>query len=166
MRAWHSSLPSAPKDGDLGTPLLTTAKIPKVVGGVTPTCTSLAATLYSKMTIGVHRVSSPRVAETTKLLENTFRSVNIALANELALACRAIAVDPWEVIAAAATKPFGFMPFYPGPGTGGHCIPLYPLYLSWKLRLSGFNTRLISLSDGINLGMPAHVASRLSQSLN
>jgi UDP-N-acetyl-D-glucosamine dehydrogenase len=156
----------SPERVDPGNRLFTTANIPKVVGGVTPTCTTLAATLYSKMTTGVHRVSSPRVAETTKLLENTFRSVNIALANELALACRAIAVDPWEVIGAAATKPFGFMPFYPGPGTGGHCIPLDPLYLSWKLRLNGFDTRFIALADEVNRAMPRHVVSLVADALN
>jgi UDP-N-acetyl-D-glucosamine dehydrogenase len=136
------------------------------VGGVTPRCTELAAALYGNVANLVHRVSSPRVAETAKLLENTFRSVNIALANELALACRAIDVNPWEVIDAAATKPFGFMPFYPGPGTGGHCIPLDPLYFSWKLRLSGFETRFIALADEINRSMPRHVVSLVMDALN
>jgi UDP-N-acetyl-D-glucosamine dehydrogenase len=156
----------SPERVDPGNQTFTTATIPKVVGGVTPACTELAAVLYGKMTARVHRVSSPRVAETAKLLENTFRSVNIALANELALACRAIAVDPWEVIEAAATKPFGFMPFYPGPGTGGHCIPLDPLYLSWKLRLSGFDTRFIALADEINRAMPRHVVTLVADALN
>ena len=128
----------SPERVDPGNAAFTTATIPKVVGGVTRACTEMAAALYASCTAQVHRVSSPRVAETSKLLENTFRSVNIALANELALACRALGVNPWEVIAAAATKPFGFMPFYPGPGTGGHCIPLDPLYLSWIARLKGF----------------------------
>jgi UDP-N-acetyl-D-glucosamine dehydrogenase len=156
----------SPERVDPGNEAFTTANIPKVVGGVTPACTDLAAALYATVTSRVHRVSSPRVAETAKLLENTFRSVNIALANELALACRAIDVDPWEVIDAAATKPFGFMPFYPGPGTGGHCIPLDPLYFSWKLRLSGFETRFIALADEINRGMPRHVVSLVSDALN
>jgi UDP-N-acetyl-D-glucosamine dehydrogenase len=156
----------SPERVDPGNGLFNTGNIPKVVGGVTPICTDLAGRLYSKMTTKVHRVSSPRVAETAKLLENTFRSVNIALANELALACRAIDVDPWEVIDAAATKPFGFMPFYPGPGTGGHCIPLDPLYLSWRLRLNGFDTRFIALADEINRSMPRHVASLVMETLN
>lgn len=156
----------SPERVDPGNQAFTTANIPKVVGGVTPTCTGLAAALYANVTERVHRVSSPRVAETAKLLENTFRSVNIALANELALACRAIDVDPWEVIEAAATKPFGFMPFYPGPGTGGHCIPLDPLYFSWKLRLNGFETRFIALADEINRAMPRHVVSRIADVLN
>ncbi len=156
----------SPERVDPGNPIFTTANIPKVVGGVTPNCTELAAGLYAKVTHQVHRVSSPRVAETAKLLENTFRSVNIGLANELALACRAIGVDPWEVIAAAATKPFGFMPFYPGPGTGGHCIPLDPLYFSWKVRLNGFETRFIALADEINRAMPRHVVSMVMDALN
>jgi len=156
----------SPERVDPGNQTFTTDRIPKVVGGVTSTCTDLAATLYGQMTSRVHRVSSPRVAETAKLLENTFRSVNIALANELALACRAMDVDPWEVIDAAATKPFGFMPFYPGPGTGGHCIPLDPLYLSWKLRLSGFDTRFIALADEVNRAMPKHVVSLVVDALN
>ncbi|MBI2216430.1 MAG: nucleotide sugar dehydrogenase [Candidatus Rokubacteria bacterium] len=156
----------SPERVDPGNTSFTTANIPKVVGGVTPRCTRLAAALYRNVTASVHPVSSPKVAETAKLLENTFRSVNIALANELALACRAIDVDPWEVIGAAATKPFGFMPFYPGPGTGGHCIPLDPLYLSWKLRLNGFETRFIALADEINHSMPRHVVSLVADALN
>ena len=112
------------------------------------------------------RATSPRVAETAKLLENTFRSVNIALANELALACRKIGVDPWEVIDAAATKPFGFMPFYPGPGIGGHCIPVDPLYLSWKIRLTGYEAQFIGLADQINRNMPEHVVTLVSDALN
>ena len=111
-------------------------------------------------------VSSPRVAETAKLLENTFRSVNIALANELAFACRKIGVDPWEVIDAAATKPFGFMPFYPGPGIGGHCIPVDPLYLSWKVRLTGYEAQFIALADQINRAMPEHVVTLVGDALN
>jgi UDP-N-acetyl-D-glucosamine dehydrogenase len=156
----------SPERVDPGNARFTTANIPKVVGGVTPACTELAAALYGNVTAQVHRVSSPRVAETAKLLENTFRSVNIALANELALACRALRVDPWEVIDAAATKPFGFMAFYPGPGTGGHCIPLDPLYFSWKVRMSGFETRFIALADEINHAMPRHVVSLVADALN
>ena len=156
----------SPERVDPGNPVFTTMNIPKVVGGVTPACTDMAARLYGTIVSSVHRVSSPRVAETAKLLENTFRSVNIALANELALACRAIDVDPWEVIDAAATKPFGFMAFYPGPGTGGHCIPLDPLYLSWRLRLNGFDTRFIALADEVNRAMPRHVVSLVIEALN
>jgi UDP-N-acetyl-D-glucosamine dehydrogenase len=156
----------SPERVDPGNKTFTTANIPKVVGGVTPACSDLAAALYATVTSQVHRVSSPRVAETAKLLENTFRSVNIALANELAMACRAIDVDPWEVIGAAATKPFGFMPFYPGPGTGGHCIPLDPLYLSWRVRLNGFETRFIALADEINHAMPRHVVTITADALN
>jgi len=156
----------SPERVDPGNQTFTTANIPKVVGGVTAACTELAAALYGRVTARVHRVSSPRVAETAKLLENTFRSVNIALANELALACRALQVDPWEVIEAAATKPFGFMPFYPGPGTGGHCIPLDPLYLSWKVRMTGFETRFIALADEINHSMPRHIVAMVMDALN
>ncbi|MGH7390711.1 MAG: nucleotide sugar dehydrogenase [Candidatus Rokuibacteriota bacterium] len=156
----------SPERVDPGNQSFTTANIPKVVGGVTPVCTELAAALYGRVTSRVHRVSSPRVAETAKLLENTFRSVNIALANELALACRTLQVDPWEVIEAAATKPFGFMAFYPGPGTGGHCIPLDPLYLSWKVRMNGFETRFIALADEINHSMPRHIAAMVIDALN
>jgi len=156
----------SPERVDPGNQTFTTANIPKVVGGVTPACTALAALLYAQVTSRVHTVSSPRVAEAAKLLENTFRSVNIALSNELALACRAVDVNPWEVIEAAATKPFGFMAFYPGPGTGGHCIPLDPLYFAWKLRLNGFETRFIALADEINRGMPRHVVSLVADTLN
>jgi UDP-N-acetyl-D-glucosamine dehydrogenase len=156
----------SPERVDPGNRTFTTTNIPKVVGGITAACTDVAAALYAKVTSRVHRVSSPRVAETAKLLENTFRSVNIALANELALACRTLNVDPWEVIEAAATKPFGFMPFYPGPGTGGHCIPLDPLYLSWKVRMNGFETRFIALADEVNHAMPRHIVSLVIDSLN
>jgi UDP-N-acetyl-D-glucosamine dehydrogenase len=156
----------SPERVDPGNERFTTENIPKVVGGVTAACTELAAAMYGTVTREVHRVSSPRVAETAKLLENTFRSVNIALANELALACRAMRVDPWEVIGAAATKPFGFMAFYPGPGTGGHCIPLDPLYLSWKVRLNGFEARFIALADEVNRSMPRHVVSLVLDALN
>lgn len=156
----------SPERVDPGNKQHTTATIPKVVGGVTPACTALAAALYRQVTESVFEVSSPRVAETAKLLENTFRSVNIALANELAFACRKIGVDPWEVIEAAATKPFGFMPFYPGPGIGGHCIPVDPLYLSWKVRLTGYEAQFIALADQINRAMPEHVVNLVVDSLN
>src|SRR6266478_846825 len=156
----------SPERVDPGNKRFTTATIPKVVGGVTPDCTRLAAALYRQVTNQVFEVSSPRVAETAKLLENTFRSVNIALANELAFACRKIGVDPWEVIEAASTKPFGFMPFYPGPGIGGHCIPVDPLYLSWKVRLTGYEAQFIALADQINRAMPTHVVTLVSEALN
>ncbi|MEX2222018.1 MAG: nucleotide sugar dehydrogenase [Candidatus Rokuibacteriota bacterium] len=156
----------SPERVDPGNKRFTTANIPKVVGGVTPACTQLAVALYRQVTSTVFPVSSPRVAETAKLLENTFRSVNIALANELAFACRKIGVDPWEVIEAAATKPFGFMPFYPGPGIGGHCIPVDPLYLSWKVRLTGYEAQFIALADQINRAMPEHVVALVADSLN
>jgi UDP-N-acetyl-D-glucosamine dehydrogenase len=156
----------SPERVDPGNKRFTTANIPKVVGGVTPACTQLAAALYRQVTSTVFEVSSPRVAETAKLLENTFRSVNIALANELAFACRKIGVDPWEVIDAAATKPFGFMPFYPGPGIGGHCIPVDPLYLSWKVRLTGYEAQFIALADQINRAMPEHVVALVGDALN
>jgi UDP-N-acetyl-D-glucosamine dehydrogenase len=156
----------SPERVDPGNKQFTTANIPKVVGGVTPACTKLAAALYGKVTASVFEVSSPRVAETAKLLENTFRSVNIALANELAFACRKIGVDPWEVIDAAATKPFGFMPFYPGPGIGGHCIPVDPLYLSWKVRLTGYEAQFIALADQVNRAMPEHVVTLVGEALN
>ena len=156
----------SPERVDPGNKRFTTANIPKVVGGVTPACTELAAALYRQVTSTVFEVSSPRVAETAKLLENTFRSVNIALANELAFACRKIGVDPWEVIEAASTKPFGFMPFYPGPGIGGHCIPVDPLYLSWKVRLTGYEAQFIALADQVNRAMPEHVVALVGDSLN
>jgi UDP-N-acetyl-D-glucosamine dehydrogenase len=156
----------SPERVDPGNQRFTTANIPKVVGGVTRACTELAAALYRHVTASVFRASSPRVAETAKLLENTFRSVNIALANEFALSCRKIGVDPWEVIEAAATKPFGFMPFYPGPGIGGHCIPVDPHYMSWKVRLTGYETQFIALADRINRAMPEHVVTVLTEALN
>ena len=156
----------SPERVDPGNRKFTTANIPKVVGGVTRNCTELSADLYRHVTTSVFEASSPRVAETAKLLENTFRSVNIALANELAFACRKIGVDPWEVIEAAATKPFGFMPFYPGPGIGGHCIPVDPLYLSWKVRLTGYEAQFIALADQINRAMPEHVVNLVAGALN
>jgi UDP-N-acetyl-D-glucosamine dehydrogenase len=128
--------------------------------------TEVAAALYQTIVERVHKVSSARVAETTKLLENTFRSVNIALVNEMAQLCYHLGIDSWEVIQAAATKPFGFMPFYPGPGIGGHCIPLDPHYLSWKARLHGFEARFISLAEEVNSHMPQHVVQLVQDGLN
>jgi UDP-N-acetyl-D-glucosamine dehydrogenase len=137
-----------------------------VVGGVTPECTRLAATLYRQTLETVVEVGSTRVAEMVKLLENTFRSVNIGLVNELALMCRKMNIDVWEVIRGAATKPFGFMPFYPGPGLGGHCIPIDPIYLSWKARAAGFEARFIDLASAINASMPHHVVDLVAEALN
>ncbi|MDD3626101.1 MAG: nucleotide sugar dehydrogenase [bacterium] len=139
---------------------------PKVVGGITPQCTKLAGMVYSSIVDNVHVVSSPTVAETSKLLENVFRSVNIGLVNELALLCNRMKIDVWEVIAAASTKPFGFMTFYPGPVLGGHCIPLDPFYLSWKARTYDFNARFIELAGEINGNMPYYVISRIYEILN
>jgi UDP-N-acetyl-D-glucosamine dehydrogenase len=133
---------------------------------VTRECTDLAQLLYSQVIKDVVAVSSTRSAEMVKLLENTFRSVNIGMVNELALMCNKMGLDVWEIIDAAQTKPFGFMPFYPGPGIGGHCIPLDPLYLSWKARLHGFEARFIGLADEINSYMPHYVVERLTASLS
>lgn len=140
--------------------------IPKIVGGVTPTCSQLAALLYGQIVNKVMPVSSPTVAELAKLYENTFRSVNIALANEFALMCAHLGVSVWEVIDAAATKPFGFLPFFPGPGIGGHCIPIDPLYLAWKLRMNGYEARFIALADEVNRSMPGHVVNLVVEGLN
>ena len=144
----------------------TVLNTPKVVGGVTPECARLAALLLGTLGPEVHVVGSPRVAEMTKLLENIFRSVNIALVNELALLCERMEVDVWEVIRAASTKPFGYMPFFPGPGVGGHCIPVDPYYLSWKAREFDFSTRFIELAAEINQRMPHHVVDLVTQALN
>ena len=140
--------------------------IPKVIGGYTPACLEKAQALYSRAIKTLVPVSSCRVAEATKLLENIFRSVNIALVNELKIVYEAMDIDIWEVIQAAKTKPFGFMPFYPGPGLGGHCIPIDPFYLTWKAREYGRNTRFIELAGEINTAMPAHVVNRTAQALN
>lgn len=156
----------SPERVDPGNAAFGVHNITKLVGGVTPTCTELAAELYRQVVDRVVPVSSPRVAEASKLLENTFRSVNIALANEMALICEHLDVDVWEVIDAAATKPFGFMAHYPGPGIGGHCIPLDPHYLSWKARLSGYEPKFISLASEINGAMPYRVVERITQGLN
>jgi UDP-N-acetyl-D-glucosamine dehydrogenase len=141
-------------------------EIPKVVGGVTPACTRLTALLYRQIIERVIEVSSPKAAELTKLYENVFRSVNIALANEFALMCRPLGVDTREVIEAAATKPFGFQAFYPGPGIGGHCIPIDPSYLAWRMRLSGYDARFIRLADSINRSMPDYVVGLTADALN
>jgi UDP-N-acetyl-D-glucosamine dehydrogenase len=140
--------------------------VPKVVGGVTPACTGLAALVYQQIVTTVLPVSSPKVAELAKLYENVFRNVNIALANEFSLMCRKLGLETREVIEAAASKPFGFMPFYPGPGIGGHCIPIDPFYLSWKMRLSGYEARFIHLADEVNRAMPDHVVHLVSEALN
>jgi len=156
----------SPERVDPGNPQFLTHNIPKVVGGVTDDSTAVAAHLYSQIVNDVFAVSSARVAEAAKLLENTFRAVNIGMANEMARLCYALNIDTWEVIRAAATKPFGFMPFYPGPGIGGHCIPLDPHYLSWKARQHGFDSRFISLAEEVNSRMPEHVVQLVSDGLN
>ncbi|HKA62266.1 MAG TPA: nucleotide sugar dehydrogenase [Methylomirabilota bacterium] len=142
------------------------ARIPKVVGGITPACRHLASLLYGQIIERVIPVSSPQVAEMVKLFENTFRSVNIALVNELAIMCRRLGMSVWEVIGAAASKPFGFMPFSPGPGIGGHCLPSDPHYLSWRTRLAGYEARFIAFADEINGGMPEYVVRLVVDALN
>ena len=156
----------SPERVDPGNERFNTRNIPKVVGGVTPASTDVAAAAYNAIVENVHRASSARVAETCKLLENTFRAVNIGLVNELAMLCHTLGIDTWEVIEAAATKPFGFMPFFPGPGIGGHCIPLDPHYLSWKARMHGFEARFISLAEEVNSRMPEHVVDLITLGLN
>ena len=140
--------------------------IPKVVGGVSPASTRVAAAAYGRLVDHLHLVSSARAAEMAKLLENTYRAVNIGLVNEMAQLAHELGIDIWEVIAAAATKPFGFQAFYPGPGVGGHCIPLDPNYLAWRAREAGFATRFIDLAEQVNTGMPAYTADRISDLLN
>jgi UDP-N-acetyl-D-glucosamine dehydrogenase len=156
----------SPEREDPGNPNFNTATIPKVVGGYTRQCTEIACALYSHAITKVVPVRGTREAELTKLLENIFRCVNIALVNELKLLCERMNIDVWEVINAAATKPFGFMPFYPGPGLGGHCIPIDPFYLTWKAREFEFNTRFIELAGEINWQMPHHVVERTMDALN
>jgi UDP-N-acetyl-D-glucosamine dehydrogenase len=156
----------SPERVDPGNPKFQTHNIPKVVGGVSHKSTEVAGALYQTIVERVHKVTSARVAETAKLLENTFRSVNIGLVNEIAQLCYHLNIDSWEVIQAAATKPFGFMAFYPGPGIGGHCIPLDPHYLSWKARLHGFEARFISLAEEVNSHMPQHVVQLVQDGLN
>ena len=156
----------SPERVDPGNPQFLTHNITKVVGGVTDDSTEVSALLYSQIVETVHPVSSARVAEACKLWENTFRAVNIGMANEMAKLCNTLGIDTWEVVRAAATKPFGFMAFYPGPGIGGHCIPLDPHYLSWKARQHGFDSRFISLAEEVNSSMPQHVLNILRDALN
>jgi len=156
----------SPEREDPGNPDSKVAKIPKVVGGLTPECLNKAIELYSKAVERIVPVSSCRAAEATKLLENIFRSVNIALVNELKIVYGAMGIDIWEVIEAAKTKPFGYMPFYPGPGLGGHCIPIDPFYLTWKAREYGQATRFIELAGEINTSMPQHVIRNVAAALN
>ncbi|HVN60427.1 MAG TPA: nucleotide sugar dehydrogenase, partial [Gaiellaceae bacterium] len=156
----------SPERVDPGRTDFTTKNVPKVVGGITPACTERAAELYGSAIDSIHRVSTPEAAELTKLLENIFRSVNIALVNELAILCDRMGIDVWEVVDAAATKPFGFMRFSPGPGLGGHCIPIDPFYLTWKAREFGFYTEFIELAGKVNEEMPYFCRSLVSQALN
>jgi UDP-N-acetyl-D-glucosamine dehydrogenase len=156
----------SPERVDPGNQAYSTRTIPKVVGGANPASTALAAALYGTIIDRVVPVTSTQVAEMVKLLENTFRAVNIGLVNEIALMSHRMHIDVWEVIEAAATKPFGFMPFFPGPGLGGHCIPIDPFYLSWKARQSGFECRFIELAGQINSSMPAFVVDRIGEALN
>jgi UDP-N-acetyl-D-glucosamine dehydrogenase len=156
----------SPERVDPANPTYTTRNIPKVVGGITTQCTEIAGLLYEQFIEKVVPVSSTDCAEMVKLLENTFRSVNIALANEMALTCHSFGINVWEVIEAAKTKPFGFMPFYPGPGLGGHCIPVDPYYLTWKAKMNGCEPRLIELAGHINSQMPAFMVRRIADALN
>lgn len=155
----------SPERIDPGNDAFPVRSIPKLVGGITPDCLRHAVTLYAACLDRVVPVSSAVIAEMSKLLENTFRSVNIALANEVALLCSKLGIDVWEVIDAAATKPFGFMPFYPGPGLGGHCIPVDPLYLSWAAKVNGFYPKLVDMAVKVNQEMPGHVLRRVRESL-
>lgn len=156
----------SPEREDPGNKRFTTRQIPKVVAGVTSSCQEIVTTLYSQIIRKVVLVSTPRVAELTKLLENIYRSVNIALVNELKMLADRMGIDIWEVIEAASTKPFGFSPFYPGPGLGGHCIPIDPFYLSWKAREYDFTTRFIFLAGEINVHVPYYIVSKIQDALN
>ena len=156
----------SPERVDPGREDWTTINTPKVMGGVTPACVEAGAALYGAALDTIVPVSSPEAAEMVKLLENTFRAVNIGLANELLLMCDKLDLDAWEIVEAAATKPFGFMKFTPGPGLGGHCIPIDPLYLSWKLRTLNYTARFIELASEINTGMPAHWVQKVQDALN
>jgi UDP-N-acetyl-D-glucosamine dehydrogenase len=156
----------SPEREDPGNPSSVVATIPKVIGGLTPACLEKTKALYAKAIKTLVPVSSCRAAEATKLLENIFRGVNIALVNELKVVYEAMGIDVWEVINAAKTKPFGFMAFYPGPGLGGHCIPIDPFYLTWKAREYGQNTRFIELAGEVNTSMPHHVVRRVAEALN
>ncbi|MCY4146932.1 MAG: nucleotide sugar dehydrogenase [Chloroflexi bacterium] len=156
----------SPERIDPGNNDFTVRNTPKVVGGMTPACSEVAKALYESAVEQVVQVSSPTTAEMVKLLENTFRAVNIGLVNEMALMCDKLDVDVWEVIQAAASKPFGYMPFYPGPGLGGHCIPVDPHYLSWKLKTLNYNARFIELASEINTSMPYYVLDKITEALN
>ncbi len=156
----------SPERVDPGNAKFGTRNTPKVLGGVTPACMEISSALYGQLVDTVVPVSSPDAAEMVKLLENTFRAVNIGLVNEFALICERLGLDVWEVIGAAATKPFGYMPFYPGPGLGGHCIPIDPLYLSWKMRGLKMPARFIELADMVNSAMPEHVVDIVARALN
>src|SRR5205814_2195546 len=156
----------SPERVDPGNPKYQTKNIPKVVGGITPACTEIGALFYRQALDTVVPVGSTRVAEMVKLLENTFRMINIGLANEIALICDRMGINVWEVIDAAATKPFGFMPSYPGPGLGGHCIPIDPFYLSWKTKQAGIEARFIELAGYINGQMPHFVVDKIQNALN
>lgn len=156
----------SPERVDPGNHTYTIENTPRIVGGITAECALRAEKLYSEVTVEVHKVSDPESAELAKLLENVFRGVNIALINELAILCNRMGVDVWEVIEAAKTKPFGFMPFYPGPGMGGHCIPVDPFYLSWRARAFDTNTEFIELAGRVNVEMPYYAFSRITAALN
>ncbi|HVE77912.1 MAG TPA: nucleotide sugar dehydrogenase, partial [Gemmatimonadaceae bacterium] len=156
----------SPERVDPGNAVWTTRNTPKVVGGITAACTEVATALYASSVERIVPVSSTETAELTKLLENTFRSVNIALVNEMAIVCDKLGVNVWEVIEAAATKPFGFMKFTPGPGIGGHCIPLDPHYLAWKMRTLNYKTRFIDLASDVNTAMPEYVVEKVVAGLN
>ncbi|MEZ4669133.1 MAG: nucleotide sugar dehydrogenase [Anaerolineae bacterium] len=156
----------SPERIDPGNPRFHLRNTPKVIGGVTPACTEVTVALYRSAVDTIVPVSSPKTAEMVKLLENTFRSVNIALVNEMAIMCNMLGVDVWEVIQAANSKPFGFMPFYPGPGVGGHCIPVDPLYLSWKMKTLHYNSRFIQLASETNAAMPEYVVNKVTDALN
>lgn len=156
----------SPERIDPGRKDWTVYNTPKVIGGITPTCLEMVQTLYECAIEQVVPVTSPRVAEMVKLLENTFRAVNIALVNEVAIMCDRLGIEVWEVIEAAKTKPFGFMSFYPGPGLGGHCIPIDPEYLAWKLKTLNYNARFIQLASEVNFGMPQYVFGKIADALN
>src|SRR3972149_25675 len=156
----------SPERIDPGNPFFNTKNTPKIIGVVTDKCTEVACALYKVAVDSIVPVSSTRAAEMVKLLENTFRAVNIGLVNEIAIICNKLGMDVWEIIDAAATKPFGFMPFYPGPGLGGHCIPIDPHYLSWKLKLLAYKARLIEMADEINREMPRFVVEKVVEALN
>ena len=156
----------SPERIDPGNPFFNTKNTPKIIGGVTDKCTEVACALYKVAVDSIVPVSSTRAAEMVKLLENTFRAVNIGLVNEIAIICNKLGMDVWEIIDAAATKPFGFMPFYPGPGLGGHCIPIDPHYLSWKLKMLNYNARFIELASEVNTNMPYYVVNKVFDALN